>query len=381
MKTSEMPIVELQGTPRERGRIHGESLKTEIAEVIDHWLSDLGSYGLQNKSQRAIDADAYLQSFYAETGYIAAIERWAPNLLAEIEGIAEASGQAFEHILGLNLMDEEWVYGLRYQLEKPTNKCTAFGIPKQHDGASYAGQNMDIMSWAEGRQALLRVMPTDSTPEALVFSIAGSIGLNGLNANGVGVTCNTLSQLNYASDGLPVAFIVRSILASQTAQDAEAFIRSIKHASGQNFIISLAEEMRCFECCATSVVRYQPGQFKGRVMHTNHPLVNTDISHLSSLSNNKVNTEARLGSITCRLGDTTQTLTLEAIKAALAAHDDIENPVSRNTNKTGSSIGFTAGASVYQLGHSPRLHLAAGPPCETEFMIFEFLTSQIEIDK
>jgi len=373
MKTREMPIIELQGTPRERGRIHGESLKIKIFEVIDNWLSDLGSYGQNDKSQGTLDTSAYLQSFFSETGYIDAIKRWTPDLLAEVQGIAEASGQTFEHILGLNLMDEEWVYGLRHKLEKPTNKCTAFGIPQQDNGPGYAGQNMDIMSWAEGKQVLLRVMPTDSAPETLVFSIAGSIGLNGLNANGIGVTCNTLSQLNYTTDGLPVAFILRSILASQTVDSAEIFLESIQHASGQNFIVSSAKEIRCFECCGTSVVRYQPDQLKGRVIHTNHPLINTDISPLAALSGSSANTKARLESIACRLGDTTQTITLKNIKSALAAHDDQENPVSRNANKNGSSIGFTAGASIYELGRPPRLHLAAGPPCETEFKAFDFL--------
>ena len=62
------------------------------------------------------------------------------------------------------------------------------------------------------------------------------------------------------------------------------------------------------------------------------------------------------------------------IKEALAAHDDPVNPVSRNTNAEGSSIGFTAGSSIYELGGEPKLHLAAGPPCETEFEVFEFKT-------
>ena len=64
------------------------------------------------------------------------------------------------------------------------------------------------------------------------------------------------------------------------------------------------------------------------------------------------------------------------IKTALAAHDDLDHPVSRriHPDSVNNSMGYTAGASIYELGAIPRLHLAAGPPCETEFEVFEFMT-------
>ena len=373
MKTSDIEVVELSGTARERGRIHGEIGKPLIANLVKSWRADLGNFGQNSETAVPIDPDAYLGEFFSQTKYLSAIERWTPDLLEEVRGIAEGSGQTFENILGLQLMDEEWLFGLSQGLAKPTTKCTAFGVPNQENGLSYAGQNMDIGSWVDGSQVLLRVMPTETAPEALAFSIAGNIGLNGLNASGLGITCNTLAQLNYSIDGLPVAFIVRAILAKKSIDEAEDFLRSIAHASGQNYILSSHGDMRCFECCGTSVVRYAPEENQGRVFHSNHPLVNKDESEIAELTRTRLhNTQARLASICTRLGDTTQTLTLDDIKAALAAHDDPENPVSRNTNNEGSSIGFTAGSFIYELGAVPRLHLAAGPPCETAFEIFEF---------
>ena len=235
---------------------------------------------------------------------------------------------------------------------------------------------MDIPSWVEGTQVLLRVMPTDDAPEALVFAFAGIIGLNGLNANSLGVTCNTLAQLNYSIDGLPVSFIVRSILEKQSIDQAEQFLRSIKHASGQNYILSTPGDMRCFESCATSVVRYAPEEYQGRVFHSNHPLVNSDESTiLPPEKRRSKNTVARFSSICRRLGNMSRLMALDDIKSALAAHDDPNNPVSRNINNQGSTIGYTAGASIYELGATPRLHLAAGPPCETEFDAFKFSTN------
>jgi len=374
MNTNDLPVIELQGTPRERGLIHGESLKTSIAAVLEHWLSDLGNYGSNDSGTTCWNVDTYLDGLLSNTRYLQAIEKTAPHLLEELKGIADASGQPFNHILGLNLMDEEWVYGLRNSLDKPTHKCTAFATSKQTDGISYAGQNMDICSWSEGYQILFRHMATEDKPEVLLFAIAGSLGLNGLNASGVGVTCNTLSQLDFATDGLPVAFVVRLILEQQGLDAAVSLLKKLHHASGQNYILSSRDQALCFECSSTSVVPYTPESLNGRLFHTNHPLISSDISTIKALAETPTaNTQARLDSITQRLGNTKTKVTLSEIKAALSAHDNPSHPVSRQCNKTGSSIGYTAGSVIYEFTSPPRLHLAAGPPCETEYLCFDFL--------
>jgi len=378
LKTSDIPIIELSGTPRARGRLYGETTKLLIAKVVEAWREDLGNFSQGNADGKHQNPNAYLDAFFSQTHYMSSIQKWAPSLLEEVRGIAEGAEQSFETILGLQLMDEEWIFGLRRCLDRPITKCTAFGVSNQSNGISYAGQNMDIPSWVEGTQVLLRVMPTDNSPEALVFAFAGIIGLNGLNANSLGITCNTLAQLNYATDGLPVSFIVRSILERHNMEEAEQFLRTIKHASGQNYILSSPRDMRCFECCGTSIVQYLPETTPGRVFHSNHPLVNQDENDLlpPDKRRNK-STVARLDSIGNRLGDMTRKMTLEDIKSALAAHDDPGNPVSRKINPTNvdNSMGYTAGSSIYELGSKPRLHFAAGPPCETAFEIFEFNTT------
>lgn len=375
MKTTDIPVIELSGTPRERGRIHGETAKPLIASLVESWRDDLGNFNLGNSGVKNSHPDTYLDQFLSQTNYLSAIKKWAPDLLEEAYGIAEGAGQDFQHILGLQLIDEEWVFGLRRGLNNPTTKCTAFAVPNQLAVNSYAGQNMDIPSWVEGHQVLLRVMPTANSPEALLFSIAGSIGLNGLNASGLGITCNALPQLAYSIDGLPVQFIVRSILAYQNIDQAEQFLHHIQHASGQNYILSAPGDMRCFECSGNQVVRYAPEDQHGRLFHTNHILINPDSSEFAEQITAKPNSSVpRLNSIIHRLGDPSRTVTLDDTKAALAAHDDPDNPVSRviNAQNTSSSIGYTAGSSIYEFSPLPRLHLAAGPPCETAFEVFEF---------
>lgn len=375
MNTANMPIIELSGTSRERGRCYGESAKDLIAETIACWRDNLSNFGLDKNVTHAIDVNTYLKAFFTETNFIPAIERWTPDLLEEVKGIAEGADQPFNDILGLQLVDEEWVFGLRHRYARPTTKCTAFATPNKQAGISYAGQNMDVSSWVDGKQLLLRIMPTGKSPEALVFTNAGNIGLNGLNAPGLGITCNMLAQLRPSATGLPVSFIVRSVLAKKTIDQAEQWLCQMTHASGQNYILSTANDMRCFECGADGIVPYQPEHLKGNLFHTNHPLMcEATTAVLPPEKLRDKNSLARLESISKRLSDTSRPLTLNDIKAALAAHDDPQNPVSRNVNHEASFIGFTAGSSIYEFGKAPRLHLAAGPPCETDFGVFDFKT-------
>lgn len=376
MKTGEMDVIKLHGSPRARGLEYGKRYKNKISLILKAWKDELGSFGLEGKREINIDVDDYLQDFYLNTHYLEQIKHICPHLLEEIEGISEGSQQPLKYVLALNLMDEEWIFGIQNNSSKPADKCTAFGVPAQKGRTGFAGQNMDIGSWVDGSQVLLRLSAIHDQPEVLIFSVAGCIGLNGFNSSGLGVTCNTLTQLRHCVDGLPVIFIVRSLLEKNSIDEAEEFLRTIKHASGQNYILSSKNEMRCFECCGTSVVQYKPEYLRGRVFHTNHPLVNYDFSEIPELNHSSISSLARLDSITDRLGQPFQLLVLDDIKLALAAKDRPDYPVCRTSNPEGSSIGFTAGSSIYEFASPPRLHLAAGPPCVSDFQTYEFTSSK-----
>ena len=373
MNTQELPIISLSGTPQQRGAHYAAIAGGKIKASLRCWFQHLGGFAVGSSLPSDKERQDYLSAFFANTGYIDATQHWTPALYEEVRALAKAIKQPINTVLGLQLMDEEWVYGLSQQLNRPTEKCTAFGINPPNSPISYAGQNMDVPAWVEGKQLLLRIAASGNTPEALVFTMAGNIGLKGLNAAGLGITCNTLAQLTPAIDGLPVAFIVRSVLAMDSIDKAEQFLRTIKHASGQNYILSARNDIRCLECCGTSVTSVPLLSPSGAVFHTNHPLENTDLGKQAGQCQGRLeNSTERLRSITERLDrNNTQ---LDDIKAALSAHDNCHHPVSRRLDPAGgdSSIGYTAASSIYELGDKPRLHLAAGPPCETAYKTFAF---------
>src|SRR5262249_24222792 len=125
-------------------------------------------------------------------------------------------------------------------------------------------------------QTVLHIKYPDAKREALVLSHAGLIGLNGVNNRSIGVCCNTLTQLANGRDGLPVACVVRGLLQQDTEEAAVNFLRQVKHASGQNYIVGGPSKVYAYECSAGKATRFTPATGPDVLWHTNHPLANDD---------------------------------------------------------------------------------------------------------
>jgi hypothetical protein len=212
----------------------------------------------------------YARRFLSSTGLIRAVEATAPDLMEEIHGIAEAAGLPKELVTAYNLMDEQWWYDLGRQQAEPG--CSLVAL---HDnGSTVLAQNMDLPSFMDGSQIVLRLSPPDG-PRMILLSSAGLIGLTGVNSAGVAICVNTLLMLRSNPNGLPVAAVVRHALAQKSAADTRAVLESVAHASGQHYAVADRSGVFSFECsaggCAPSS---KPGA--ARLTHTNHPLASTD---------------------------------------------------------------------------------------------------------
>lgn len=373
--TKDLQVLTLEGPPRKRGQIHGEALRPKIKEVITLWKDFL-------HDSRHLNPDEHIKKFLDETNFLPAIKKWTPDLLEETKGIGEGSGVGFKTIYAFQLMDEEWLYGRKTILAKETpnmRNCSGLGVFSQGDYPSLQAQNMDIPCYSDGFQALLHIKHPNSSLESLVFTYAGLIALNGMNNRPIGVCCNTLSQLNYSIDGLPVAFILRGILEQSGQAEAIRLIYNIKHSSGQNYIIGGKDKILDYECSANKVCEFVPYKGATRVYHTNHPLVNDDQNMYKELvkemapekkPKSPLNSEVRFSYLESRLKDPTKKATEETVKSILSSHDHPQYPVCKHKKPEGGSM--TIGCSIMVLSSSPELCLAPGPPCQTEFKTYKF---------
>jgi isopenicillin-N N-acyltransferase like protein len=337
----------IAGDPRARGHAHGRALASRIRGHLDTWLGSLAE-------PAGGDPQAYVAALLADTDFRPAIRRHAPDLLEEVEGIAEGAGLPPDPVFALQLLDEEWAYrGRRLQ------KCSSLAIVSPA-GPTWIGQNMDLPHYTDGFQALLRIAPHAGEPAALVFTTAGMLGLMGVNAAGVGVCVNSLPQLASAPQGVPVAFVLRRLLQATSLAEAVRLVLAIPHATNQHYVIAEPGAVRSFEACAAGVTEYRPPD-ASRILHTNHPL--SDASAAPEPPAARANSVARLASLTQRLGRGAPGLA--EIQAALSSRDDPRNPVCRIPNPQGGLIGFTTGSMISALsGSDVESWVSPGPPSE-----------------
>jgi isopenicillin-N N-acyltransferase-like protein len=192
-------------------------------------------------------------------------------------GLAESSGQSFKDVYCYQMIDEFWVYLDKIE-HTEIYHCSGIGVAASGLYPAYIAQNLDGPGSMNGSQILIHIKAYKNEPEQYLLSGAGLVAMNGVNSNGIGVTVNTLMDLTASTDGLPVACVVRGILLKKDKQSALDFLQTVKHASGQNYILGVVDSVFDFEASANKVVRFMPvANNTALVYHTNHAVSNSDL--------------------------------------------------------------------------------------------------------
>lgn len=367
--------VEFHGAPRARGRAHGEALRDTIQEHMALWAEAL-------HDDLGMAPEAYLDAFFADTDFMPAIKRWTPDVLDEVWGISEGAGQDFRLTLARQLSDEEpwWRRERRFDVASGLG-CTSIGRDARLDRPALVAQNMDTPRWYDGHQMVMTVSGGAGL-RAMLVTVAGKVSLCGMNEAGLAIACNTLSQLDFSRDGLPEDFVVRGFLQHRTLDDGVAFLRGVRHASGQNYTVGApGERVLNLEASAGEVVAWRPYEDADRVFHANHPLANPDrglfearrasLDAAGERRDYSGTSAERFAVLEARLGDPAVDVTDDLVRAVLS---DRTAPISRAASRApdGHRDNFTLACVLMELSDAPRMHVAGGPPCSTAFQTFGF---------
>lgn len=231
--TRAIPLIEISGTPVERGRAYGEAARDEIATSLDY-------YRRAFSVSSGLDWPEVLQRARSWRGVIA---RDAPHLLAEMDGIAEGANAGTDDILALNARGEivrsgdSSFVGMDTAGE-PADGCSSFALLPEAtgDGHVYCGQNWD---WREGTEAttvMVRIVQP-SRPTIIMQVEAGQVGRHGANAAGIALNANGLDGRFGTPPGLPQPILRRLVLESDTLRDALQVPFSVRQHIATNLVI------------------------------------------------------------------------------------------------------------------------------------------------
>lgn len=174
-----MKLVECSGSPRELGRQTGEALREDIAANIEIFTS----------GNRA-DWEKRLPIF------LDVLKTCLPNVLDEMDGMAEGAGRTPQEIYMLNI--PSWNNDIDL-----VDGCTNVVFIKGEDGP-VLGKNNDGCHPVPPRNNCVRyVRPTHGIPQ-VVFGFSGWISTcDGMNAEGLAVGHSSVGSIFQQSDHFP----------------------------------------------------------------------------------------------------------------------------------------------------------------------------------
>ncbi|MEM1112937.1 MAG: C45 family autoproteolytic acyltransferase/hydrolase [Pseudomonadota bacterium] len=374
MDADQLRLLQLNGSLYEQGRQYGEEDRETIHLAQSYWTQDVANDG--------IDPESFALALSLQQEIRLSLERYAPNFMAFMRGVAAGAGLPLHRLLAQNMMDEDW--WLRRSLKqsdllpKHAEKCSTVAGPSTQ--GMLAAQNLDIQPWVEGSQVVLGLEGPDGV-RAMVAAVGG-VPSCGVNDRGVATLLNTVIQLRSQGAGLPVCGFQFEVLFQPSAMAVYSLVTSVAHCSGHAYTAVDPAWIYAAECSAGGVALASADE-RGIFLRTNHPLASTDLRDATNESERAVlrsisTTHQRYAQMRDRLASV-EILDNDAVIAALSCRVVEGAPVSRQLgdvqNIDGSvNIGYT---SISMLAELPRdgdvrLHVAPGPPAITAYREFRF---------
>ena len=276
-------------TPHARGLIHGRQARAQVHHSRSTYARLFASCGIDWASacQRA-------------QAYLPVIQTLDPQLLQEMQGIAEGSGLQLAEVLALNCRTEilpasflsdvdhqaqaalvanlaaglpDWLDTLDPRLAE--GECTAMAAAPQASaqGQTWLAQNWDWLG--RQRQALVLLHTHDGRGTRLTtLTEAGMLAKIGMNQHGFALGLNILRSLQDGlQPGVPVHVLLRHLLSCTSVAAARERLKALGSSGGfgaaSNIPCADAQgEVACFEVAPAGWAELRPDH--GVVVHTNH---------------------------------------------------------------------------------------------------------------
>ncbi|MGB7180827.1 MAG: C45 family peptidase [Burkholderiaceae bacterium] len=229
------------------------------------------------------------------------IEQTFPDLLEELQGIAEGSKVDFSSLMALNCRSEILPPDYLVRATKLAadqlpdaghiSECTSFAFAR--DGQPvWLAQNWDWVGSQREALVTLEAHPEDG-PAYFTVTEAGMLAKIGFNEHGLGVTLNILRSANDGEQaGIPVHVLLRGLLDCEDVSEATDLARGLQYAGSSNVMVADPSGAIASIELAPNGARVLPSE-GGQLCHTNHFLHPELAGGDSGLTGN-LSTEARL---------------------------------------------------------------------------------------
>ena len=342
--------IEVAGLPREMGRQIGEAAGDEIRGFCNVALS------LANKFVRVSRATAYGVVAKALQG----AERYSPDMVEELRGMAEAAKVSLEEIMLLQV---------RNQLQPDSDAgCTSLALAAggRRRTSGLVAQNWDNDPDLQPFTIVLTRRPVGK-PALMTITQAGLIAYIGFNEAGIGLCLNSLPA-PARSIGVPHYFTVRGIYEADSLEGAVQAVRRADRAIPANIMLTTPQGPADLEVTLDNVHVLQDAALGG-VTHTNH------CRHPELLSINEqfpelIQSHDRQRRVDNLLDLPRRSPDLVEIQKLLRDHEGYPRSICRHPNDDLRTGIWETIFSVIIEPQARRMHISRGTPCEHPYEVY-----------
>ncbi|HVM21083.1 MAG TPA: C45 family peptidase [Egibacteraceae bacterium] len=360
---SGFPHLRLTGDHRDRGRAYGEQAADRVAASITAYrqvFAHLAGWDWDRVVAEALRYEPAIADFAAE-------------YLAEMRGLAEGAGVAYEDVLAINTRTEV-MFSAKARKAAATfgrGECSAFAIlpPRSVDGHTLVGQNWDWLAHCFDTVVVLEV-EQDDAPDYVTVVEAGLLAKSGMNAAGVGVTTNALVTTDDAGEpAVPYHVVLRGLMDARNLSEALSTIQRAPRSSSANYLLASRDGLAID-------VEAAPGDFSrlyfldpvdGVLLHTNH-FVSPRFDRVDVSTWAMPDSPIRLQRLRALLADHDGLIGVDVLSDWLADHANHPAGVCCHPDTALPEVEQDATVvSVVMDLDAGRLWIADGHPCDTPY--------------
>lgn len=263
-KDEGFPLVEVAGTPYERGLQHGRAVPQRVQGSVALYRDQLARRGVDVATTDLLAWNV-----------VPKIRAFDDTYFEEMQGMADGAGVSIEDIILVNCRTE-MMYGhaaLGAAREALDDGCTGLVVLP---GASQNGHLMHAHNW-DWREAcvdtgiVLKVKKHGDGPDMLMFTEAGTLGRHGFNSAGLSLSGNFLtSDRDYQGEAdVPLGLLRRKMLECTTMTSAMRMLFATRRYCSNNLMLAHGDgEAVDLECAPDEIFWLTPED--DILVHANH---------------------------------------------------------------------------------------------------------------
>lgn len=364
------PRLRVSGNARQRGRAYGESARERI-QLSRSCYEEVFAHTVGWDWQQAVTSASC---------YEKPIRDFVPDVMQEMEGIAEGARLSVGDVLAMNARTEIiWAASARQAASQRAGlarECTALALlsARTQAGRLLLAQNWDWLAHGFDTVVVLEVEQPDDRPNFVTVVEAGLLAKASMNSAGLGVVTNALvTSADRGDPGIPYHVMLRLLADRETVTDALKLVQAVTRSSSANYLIGHADDIAVN-------VEAAPGDFRtlswqlpndGSLVHTNHFLgLPSGVDEVSVYA--MPDSLVRMQRAATALGNNAQ-WDVKAISELLADHADWPSAVCCHPDpREQSGQRWATVMSVVMDLAERQMWLASGNPCTHPFETLSF---------